>query len=97
MIRQRRDAELQPPACSRLALQHLGTRHHQPSSAGFIHALLKQGSPAAMQLPDEEGGGLGAGEQLTHLGRSLDDLDEFGGRVSALGVCQCETAEGDKD
>lgn len=50
-----------------------------------------------MQLPDEEGEGLGAGEQLTHLGRSLDDLDEFGGRVSALGVFECETAEGVED
>lgn len=49
-----------------------------------------------MQLPDEEGEGLGAGEQLTHLGRSLDDLDEFGGRVSALGAFGCKLLKGMK-
>lgn len=37
-----------------------------------------------MQLPEEEGDGLGGGERLTHLGRSLDELDDLGGRVSPV-------------
>lgn len=42
------------------------------------HALCP---PPESQLPDEDGEGLGGGEQLTHMGRSLDEMDEFGGRV----------------
>ncbi|PRW57304.1 Nucleolar 14 [Chlorella sorokiniana] len=46
----------------------------------FQKQRLKEMAGSKFALPDEDGEGLGGGEQLTHLGRSLDEMDEFGGR-----------------